>query len=79
MYVLSQFPIEFLSNVSFILKKKTYSIEENLVIEGESGYELFFIVTGKVSLIHKKSMTHIKDLEKDSHFGEISFFSGLPR
>jgi hypothetical protein len=33
--VLGKFPIEFLSNLSFILKKKTYAVNENIVIENE--------------------------------------------
>lgn len=32
-HVLNKFPIEFLSNLSFILRKKTYAIDENLINE----------------------------------------------
>lgn len=77
--VLNNFPIEFLSNLSFILNKKTYALDENLINENEFGNELFFIVTGKVSIVHKKTKTHITDLIKDCSFGEISFFTDLPR
>jgi len=77
--VLSKFPIEFLSNISFILNKKIYSLDENLINEKENGNELFFIVAGRVSVVHKKSRTHIKNLEKNDYFGEISFFSDLTR
>lgn len=73
--VLSKFPIEFLSNVSFILKKKTYAIDENLLIEGDNGDEIFFIVSGRVAIIHKLTKTHIRDLHKDQYFGEIGFFT----
>ncbi len=45
------------------------------MIEGEIGEEIFFIMTGRVSIIDKKSKTHIIDLISDSYFGEISFFS----
>jgi CRP-like cAMP-binding protein len=65
--------------LSFILKKKTYAINETLIIEREGGDNLFFIVSGKVSLLHKRTKTHIKDLEKDDHFGEIAFFSETHR
>ncbi len=61
-YVLGRFPIEFLSNLSFILQKRVYAIDDNCVIEGEMGQELFFIVSGKVSVIDKKTKTHIADL-----------------
>jgi phosphoribosyl-dephospho-CoA transferase len=77
--VLYLFPIDFLSNLSFILKKQTFAIDENMVIEDENGSELFFVVNGRVSLIHKKSKTHIIDLDQDKYFGEISFFSELTR
>jgi CRP-like cAMP-binding protein len=60
--VLGNFPIEFLSNLSFILQKRVYSINDNCIIEGEEGKEIFFIVSGKVSIIDKHSKTHIIDL-----------------
>lgn len=68
-----------MSSLSFILKKKIYALDENLVSEGEFGDEMFFIMTGKVAVIHKRTVTHIKDLVKDCYFGEIAFFSDLPR
>jgi CRP-like cAMP-binding protein len=77
--VLCSFPIEFLSNLSVILKKQTYSVNENLIVEKETTTDLFFVQSGRVSIIHKKSRTHIIDLEHDKYFGEIGFFSELPR
>ena len=77
--MLCKFPIEFLSNLSFILQKQTYAIDDNLIVENENGNEIFFMVSGKVSLIHRHSKTHITDLFMDSYFGEISFFSELQR
>ena len=43
--------------MSFILKKKIYAIDENIVNEGEFGEEMFFIMSGKVAIIHKKSVS----------------------
>ncbi len=40
--------------------------------------EIFFIVSGSVSIIHKKTRSHLIDLQTDDCFGEISFFSELP-
>eukprot|EP00347_Sterkiella_histriomuscorum_P010994 403374152 len=77
--VLSKFPIEFLSNLSIILRKQTYSIDENLIIEKTESGELFYMQTGRVSAIHMKTKTHLVDLEKEKYFGEISFFTELPR
>ena len=50
--VFNQFPISFLSNVSFIMKKKTINMDENLFLEKEIGTDLYFILNGKIALIH---------------------------
>lgn len=60
--VLGAFPIEFLSNLSFILQKRVFAIDDNCVIEGEPGGEIYFIVSGRVSVIDKRTKTHITDL-----------------
>ena len=72
--MLCKFPIEFLSNLSFIFKKYTYAIDENIIIEGDKGKELYFMGSGKVVVLHRKSRTLIFELQKDQYFGEISFF-----
>jgi CRP-like cAMP-binding protein len=61
------------------LTKKIYTIDENLITEGEKDQEIYHIVAGRVSIIHKGTKTHIMELNKNSFFGEISFFSELPR
>lgn len=77
--VLQKFPIQFLSNLSFILRKTTYAVDDNMIVEKENGSELFFLVNGRVSIIHRQTKTHIVDLEKDKYFGEISFFTEQER
>jgi CRP-like cAMP-binding protein len=77
--VLCKFPIEFLSHLSFIFTKATYSIDENIFIEKEEGNQLFFLVNGRVNVLHRASKTHIIDLIKDQYFGEISFFTEMQR
>ena len=47
--------------------------------EGEYGQEIFSIDNGSVILLHKISLTYICDLNKEDYFGEIGFFSELPR
>lgn len=54
--------MNFMSSVCFILKNKTFIINEDLIIENEIGKEIFFIMNGKVSLIHKKTKSFIKEL-----------------
>lgn len=63
--VLCKFPIDFLSNLSLILIKKTFSADDNLIVEKEKGDDIFFMIQGKVSIIHKKSRTHITELHSD--------------
>ena len=54
-------------------------IDDNIVVEGDPGGKLFFIVKGKATVLHWKTRTYIKDLQKDDIFGEIAFFSEKPR
>ena len=54
-------------------------MSEDLILEKEFGSDLFFINSGRVALIHKETKTFIRDLVKDDYFGEIGFFSSLPR
>ena len=77
--VFSNFEIDFLSEITFIIQKETYANDEDILVEGDQGGQLFFIVKGKVALIHKRSHTFIQNLQKDSYFGEIGFFTDLPR
>ena len=60
--VLNYFPLEIVSSLSLILNKKIFSIYDNILIEGELGNELCFIVTGRINLIHRKTKTLIKEL-----------------
>ena len=77
--VLSLFPLEFLSHLTFVLKKKSFALDENILREGDHTRELYFIQSGKVSLVHRESYTFIADLHKEASFGEIAFFSDAPR
>ena len=36
---------------------------------------MYFIVTGLVTILHKRTQTYIRDLKQDHYFGEIGFFS----
>ena len=40
---------------------------------------MYFIVTGLVTVLHKKTQTYIRDLKEDHYFGEIGFFSEKKR
>jgi CRP-like cAMP-binding protein len=73
------FEIEFLSEITFIFGTMVFMIDDNIITEGDPGGKIFFIVKGKVTIIHRKTRTYIHDLGKDDYFGEIGFFSEKPR
>ena len=77
--VFEDFDLEFLSEITFIFCQVTYMIDDNIIVEEDPGGKVFFIVKGKVAILHRKSRTYIKDLGKDDFFGEIGFFSEKPR
>jgi hypothetical protein len=41
--IFAEFPLEFLSNLTFIFKKRSYALDEYVFNEGDDGKELFFI------------------------------------
>ena len=77
--VFNKFPIELLSNIYIILEKRFFILEETIISEKELSADIYFIETGRVTLLHKESKTYIKELEKNKYFGEISFFTAKPR
>lgn len=77
--VFEDFDLEFLSEITFIFCQVTFMIDDNIIVEDDPGGKIFFIVKGKVAILHRKSRTYIKDLGKDDFFGEIGFFSEKPR
>lgn len=56
------FNMDFLSSMTHIFNKKSYAVDDNIIYEDQIGDEIFFIVQGKVAIIHKKSHTYINDL-----------------
>lgn len=77
--IFSKFPVEFLSNLNYILKPQIFSINETIFYEEEHGQTVYFIEAGRVTLIHRATHSHIKELDKYSVFGEIAFFTGKTR
>lgn len=75
----SYFSIEFLLDITFVLKKDTFTIGQSLFEEGDQGDHLHFITKGTVSIQHKKTRTFIKEISYDTFVGELSFFTGNPR
>jgi CRP-like cAMP-binding protein len=89
--VFEAFGLSFLSQLTFKLKKKSFSLDDNILYEDEIGNEIFFLTAGTVAIYHKRTWSFVKELlvsyirlfnlfsQKDSYLGEISFFTGLPR
>lgn len=69
------FDIAFISELTFVLKRETFSMDENILFEGETGESLYYMCSGKATLIHKRSCSYIKDLTADAFLGECAFFS----
>ena len=48
-------------------------------MEKDRAEYIYYVVQGKVAMIHKQTHTFVTDLKKDAYFGELGFFSGDPR
>lgn len=68
-----------LAQLTKILKMSTFGPNDGVIEEGEMERVLYFIIDGKVTVYHSRSSTSFKSLKKNKRFGEIGFFSGLPR
>jgi CRP-like cAMP-binding protein len=77
--IFAQFDIIFLSELTFLLKRETFSIDDNIFDEGDKGNSVVFVTKGSVILLHKKSRTYIKELEVDEFMGDYAFFSDQRR
>jgi CRP-like cAMP-binding protein len=73
--IFANFDMIFLSELTFLLKRETYSIDDRIFDEGEKGNSVIFVTKGSVILLHKKSHTYIKELEVDEFMGDYAFFS----
>lgn len=73
------FNLTFLSELTFILKREFFTIDEYVFEEDLIGDKLHYITKGKVIIIHKRSATFIAEVSTDTFIGEVSFFTGMPR
>jgi len=51
-------------------------MRDNIFMEDDLGDKLYYIISGDVFLIHRKSYTFVKELGVNGFFGEYAFFSG---
>ena len=53
--VLKRFDDAFLTEMVGLFKKQTFSLDDNIVGEGDSGGTMFFIINGLVTVLHRKT------------------------
>ncbi|CAD8160415.1 unnamed protein product [Paramecium octaurelia] len=63
------------------MKERIYNPEEVIFDEFDSqqNYDMFIIKSGQVDIFYKKTGVVIDQKRKNQYFGEISFYSNLPR
>lgn len=77
--IFKYFSMTFLSELSLILKRETFSIGDTVLEEDTMGDRLHYVTKGNVVVIHKKSATFLMEVSIDTFIGELSFFTGKPR
>ena len=91
--VFESFDIDLMSDISKQFKKQTFAMDDNIIVvtiylrfllnfnnkEGDQASTMYFIVTGLVTIVHKRTQTYIRDLRSDQYFGEVEFFSDKAR
>lgn len=65
------FDMAFVSELTFYTRKQTYTTDENIFTvlfskiicqEGERSSEMYYLLSGRVSVMHRQSMTYLEDL-----------------
>ncbi|OMJ68876.1 hypothetical protein SteCoe_33546 [Stentor coeruleus] len=65
--------------ICYNLRFQIFGPNDLIIKQGELTNNLYFVVGGVVEVFHHFSSTTFKSLDKFSYFGEISFFTSLPR
>ena len=73
------FDMILLSEITFMMERKLYSMSDNIFEEGDISRKMYFISKGGIRLLHLKSHTYIKELSDSESIGEASFFSNRKR
>lgn len=63
--IFKNFDLLFLSDVTFLLKRETFTVDELIFNEDDSGDYMYFLTKGNIILLHRKSFTFIKELVTD--------------
>lgn len=69
----------FIKFIGFSMKIQIFSSGDLVMLEGEKGSSIFFIINGSVDIYNQTSKTIYKTLTKSKSFGELGFFLGICR
>ena len=64
-YFIEDFGLDFLSDLTQFFRKMTYVADDFIFMEKDKAQSIFYIIQGKVAMIHKQSHTFITDLLKE--------------
>ena len=69
----------FIAELTRTLENETYAPSDTIFKEGELSSKMYFIINGKVDLYHSTTSSTFATLSSQKYFGEIAFFTGMPR
>ena len=67
---MENFGLDFLSELTMKLESTSFIQDDFIFMEKDKADCMYFIITGKVAMIHKQSSTFISDLGNGEYFGE---------
>lgn len=77
--VFKLFEKDFLRELTFVIQKRIFLIDEHIFYEGDRAESLFYVQKGNIQLFHRETQTLIAEKAGDFFMGECGFFSGMPR
>jgi len=73
------FSLSLLSELTFVLKRENFSVNESIFDEDQPSDRLHYITKGTVILMHKRTATFLAEVGIDTFIGEVGFFTGKAR
>ena len=74
-----EYPGKLVGEFSKALKEEHFAPGDSIFEEGQLAYKVYFVKEGKVDVYHAATGSSFAFLRKKRFFGEIGFFSNLPR
>lgn len=68
-----------ITTLSEKLVQQIFAPEDSVFLEGELSSTMYFIQEGRVDIFHMATNSSYKRLTNQQHFGEVAFFSKMPR